>query len=102
MSAAAELIQHCRTQLRKVVVGQQEAIDHTVLTLLCGGHALLEGVPGMAKTLLAKTLAQRRPTPQPRLLTLPCPKLRPLRSPSQIAPPNHVYTAPIADNSFRL
>ena len=58
MSAAAELIQHCRTQLRKVVVGQQEAIDHTVLTLLCGGHALLEGVPGMAKTLLAKTLAR--------------------------------------------
>ena len=58
MSAAAELIQHCRTQLRKVVVGQQDAIDHTVLTLLCGGHALLEGVPGMAKTLLAKTLAR--------------------------------------------
>jgi MoxR-like ATPase len=58
MSAAAELIQHCRTQLRKVIVGQQEAIDHIVLTLLCGGHALLEGVPGMAKTLLARTLAR--------------------------------------------
>jgi MoxR-like ATPase len=58
MSAAAELIQHCRTQLKKVIVGQQEAVDQTVLTLLCGGHALLEGVPGMAKTLLAKTLAR--------------------------------------------
>ncbi|HWY68885.1 MAG TPA: MoxR family ATPase [Terriglobales bacterium] len=58
MSATAELIQHCRTQLRKVVVGQQDVIDHVVLTLLCGGHALLEGVPGMAKTLLAKTLAR--------------------------------------------
>lgn len=58
MSAAAELIQHCRTQLGKVIVGQQQVIDQTVLTLLCGGHALLEGVPGMAKTLLAKTLAR--------------------------------------------
>lgn len=58
MSAAAELIQHCRTQLKKVIVGQQEVIDHVMLTLLCGGHALLEGVPGMAKTLLAKTLAR--------------------------------------------
>ena len=58
MSAAAELIQHCRTELRKVVVGQQQAIDQLVLTLLCGGHALLEGVPGMAKTLLAKTLSK--------------------------------------------
>ena len=58
MSAAAELIQHCRTQLKKVIVGQQEAVDHVVLTLLCGGHALLEGPPGMAKTLLAKTVAR--------------------------------------------
>jgi len=58
MSAAAELIQHCRTELRKVVVGQQQAIDQLVLSLLCGGHALLEGVPGMAKTLLAKTLSK--------------------------------------------
>ena len=58
MSAAAELIQHCRTQLKKVIVGQQDVVDHVVLTLLCGGHALLEGVPGMAKTLLAKTLAR--------------------------------------------
>ncbi|MBV9146691.1 MAG: MoxR family ATPase [Acidobacteria bacterium] len=58
MSAAAELIQHCRTQLNKVIVGQQQAIDQMVLTLLCGGHALLEGVPGMAKTLLAKALAR--------------------------------------------
>jgi MoxR-like ATPase len=58
MSAAAELIQHCRTQLNKVIVGQQEVTDQVVLTLLCGGHALLEGAPGLAKTLLAKTLAR--------------------------------------------
>jgi MoxR-like ATPase len=58
MSAAAELIQHCRSQLGKVIVGQPQAIDQTVLTLLCGGHALVEGVPGMAKTLLARTVAR--------------------------------------------
>lgn len=58
MGAAAELIQHCRAQIGKVIVGQQEAVDLCVLALLCGGHALLEGVPGIAKTLLAKTLAR--------------------------------------------
>ncbi len=58
MNAAAELIQHCRSELKKVIVGQQEAIDYLVLTLLCGGHVLLEGAPGMAKTLLARTMAR--------------------------------------------
>jgi MoxR-like ATPase len=54
----AKLATHVRTELAKVVVGQQEALDHLLLVLLCGGHALVEGVPGMAKTLAVKSLAQ--------------------------------------------
>jgi MoxR-like ATPase len=52
------LASHVRTEVAKVVVGQEQALDQLVLVLLCGGHAILEGVPGLAKTLLVKTLAR--------------------------------------------
>src|SRR5258708_13284675 len=42
----------------KVIVGQKEVIDQLLLVLICGGHALIEGVPGLAKTLAVKTLAK--------------------------------------------
>jgi MoxR-like ATPase len=44
-------------QVRKVIVGHGEVIDQVMSCLLCGGHALLEGVPGLGKTLLVRTLA---------------------------------------------
>jgi MoxR-like ATPase len=47
-----------REALRSVIVGQNEAIDLALVTLLAGGHALIEGVPGVGKTLLAKALAR--------------------------------------------
>src|SRR5260370_9152688 len=47
-----------RQQLRLVMVGQQELIDHVLIALLAGGHVLLEGVPGLGKTLLVKTLGE--------------------------------------------
>jgi MoxR-like ATPase len=46
-----------RQEAARVLVGQDEAITHLIVALLTGGHVLLEGVPGTAKTLLAKTLA---------------------------------------------
>jgi MoxR-like ATPase len=49
---------HVRTQLAKVIVGQTEVLDQLLAVLLCGGHALVEGVPGLAKTLAVKTLAR--------------------------------------------
>ena len=49
---------HIRTELSKVIVGQREVIDQLLIVLVCGGHALLEGVPGLAKTLTVKTLAR--------------------------------------------
>jgi MoxR-like ATPase len=49
---------HIRTELSKVIVGQREVIDQLLIVLVCGGHTLLEGVPGLAKTLTVKTLAR--------------------------------------------
>jgi MoxR-like ATPase len=54
----ARLTTHIRTELAKVIIGQQEIIDQLMIVLACGGHALLEGVPGLAKTLTVKTLAR--------------------------------------------
>ncbi|MGB7923665.1 MAG: AAA family ATPase, partial [Pyrinomonadaceae bacterium] len=51
-------IEHILTELRKVIVGQDEAIEHILVALLAEGHALIEGVPGTAKTLTIKTLAR--------------------------------------------
>lgn len=56
--AVAELVAHGRAELGKIISGQMELIDQALLTLLCGGHALIEGVPGVAKTLTVKTLAR--------------------------------------------
>jgi MoxR-like ATPase len=47
-----------RQQVHKVIVGQDEIIDQMLICLFAEGHALLEGVPGTAKTLLVKTLAR--------------------------------------------
>ena len=47
-----------KAEIGKVIIGQEEAIDEVLITLLAGGHCLLEGVPGLAKTLLVSTLAR--------------------------------------------
>jgi MoxR-like ATPase len=46
-----------REQVRRVIVGQDEVVEHLLLTLLVGGHCLITGMPGTAKTLLVRTLA---------------------------------------------
>lgn len=47
-----------KAEIGKVIIGQEEAIDEVLITLLAGGHCLLEGVPGLAKTLLVSTLSR--------------------------------------------
>jgi len=47
-----------RSEVRKVIVGQDEVVESLLLTLLVGGHCLITGMPGTAKTLLVRTLAQ--------------------------------------------
>ena len=54
MANVSQVLAHGRKELAKVIVGQEELIDQCLLTVLCGGHALLEGVPGIAKTLVVK------------------------------------------------
>ena len=58
VAAASELFVRGQEQIGRIIAGQQEAVAQSLLTLLCGGHALVEGVPGVAKTLAVKTLAR--------------------------------------------
>ena len=58
ISAQAELVTRIREEVSKVIVGQEKLIDRLVLAMVTGGHILLEGVPGLAKTLSVNTLAK--------------------------------------------
>ncbi len=55
--AARERLAAVRAEVGKAVVGQDAAVSGLLVALLCGGHVLMEGVPGTAKTLLVRTLA---------------------------------------------
>lgn len=51
-------IKQLKQEIRKIIIGQEETVEQLLITFLAGGHALLEGVPGLAKTLMIRTLAQ--------------------------------------------
>ena len=54
----AEKMQEVRGEISKAIVGQVEVVDGVLIALLAGGHVLLEGAPGLGKTMLVRTLAQ--------------------------------------------
>ena len=56
-SSAVELRERALTGASRVIVGHEDTLEHLLIALLVGGHVLLEGVPGTAKTLMARTLA---------------------------------------------
>lgn len=58
VATLTEKLASLKTEMTKVIVGQEETIEHLLIAFLAGGHALLEGVPGLAKTLMIKTLAE--------------------------------------------
>ncbi|MDR1099514.1 MAG: MoxR family ATPase [Treponema sp.] len=58
LARGVELVKAYRDELAKRVVGQKEMTDGLLMALIAGGHILLEGVPGLAKTLAAKSLAE--------------------------------------------
>jgi MoxR-like ATPase len=51
-------LNNLKKEIKKVIVGQEEIIDQLLITFLAGGHALLEGVPGLAKTLMIRSLSE--------------------------------------------
>jgi MoxR-like ATPase len=67
-AAVPEWVESLLNRAERVVVGQRDSLELVLLALLCGGHVLLEGVPGTAKTLMARTLA--------RLLALDCKRVQ--------------------------
>jgi MoxR-like ATPase len=58
LAQGAALIDTCRKEMAQRIVGQREMVDGLLAALIAGGHILLEGVPGLAKTLAVKSLAQ--------------------------------------------
>ena len=58
LHSTRQLLNHSRTQLGRVIAGQTAVIDEALMALLVQGHVLLEGVPGIAKTLIVKALSR--------------------------------------------
>src|SRR6202451_3003144 len=58
LQLATEQLKRVRDEIGKIIVGQQEVVDGVLICLLAGGHVLLEGVPGLGKTTLLRTLAR--------------------------------------------
>ena len=58
MSDTYQFIQSVRENVAKVVIGQEEVVERTMIALFTGGHLLLEGMPGLAKTLLVNTISK--------------------------------------------
>ncbi len=54
----AAVLETLRNEVNKVLVGQEKLLDRLLIALVCNGHVLLEGVPGLAKTTIVRTLAQ--------------------------------------------
>jgi MoxR-like ATPase len=58
ITRAGDLLTKLRAQIARALVGQESVVDQTIIALLVAGHVLIEGVPGLGKTLLVRALAQ--------------------------------------------
>jgi len=58
LTRAAELLQTLQSEVGKAVVGQRDSVDQALVALVASGHVLIEGVPGVGKTLLARAMAK--------------------------------------------
>lgn len=58
ITEAAQILERLQTEIARAMVGQREAVELTLIALLAGGHVLVEGVPGLGKTLLVRALAK--------------------------------------------
>src|SRR5919112_1995011 len=71
LSLLSEAVLHMQQQLKKVIVGQEKMVKLIIAALLADGHVLLEGVPGVAKTLTAKLVARCMAVPFSRIQFTP-------------------------------
>ena len=71
VTRAAELLDQLRQEIAKAVVGQAAAVEQVIVTLIASGHVLIEGVPGLGKTLLVRALAQALSLDQARIQFTP-------------------------------
>ncbi len=55
---ATDLINRLKKEIHKAIIGQERMVERLIIAILCGGHVLIEGVPGIAKTLAVTTLAK--------------------------------------------
>ena len=58
LQLATRHLDQVRQEIAKIIVGQQDVVDGVLICLLAGGHVLLEGVPGLGKTTLLRTLGR--------------------------------------------
>jgi MoxR-like ATPase len=52
------MIKKLKTEIQKVIIGQEDLVDHLLIGLIAGGHILVESVPGLAKTTAINTLSK--------------------------------------------
>src|SRR4051812_36096045 len=67
IASAHQVIDRLRREVGRVVVGQQEIVDRLIIALLIRGHVLVEGLPGLAKTLLVRTVSSAIDAPLKRI-----------------------------------
>jgi MoxR-like ATPase len=58
VESAAQKLEQVKNEIAKAFIGQEQLVDHALITLIAGGHLLVEGVPGLGKTLLVRALAK--------------------------------------------
>ena len=63
LDSLPDAIAQLETEIGKVIIGQRDVVRQSMIAVACGGHCILRGVPGLAKTLLVKTLAQHSQQP---------------------------------------
>ena len=59
ITEVSAFVKNIKTEMGRILSGQQKLVDRLLLAMISDGHVLLEGVPGLAKTLAVKTLARR-------------------------------------------
>src|SRR5512137_842211 len=85
-----------RSEIGKVIVGQDAVVEGTLIALFAGGHVLLEGVPGLGKTLLVRTLGEALDLPFSRI------QFTPDLMPADILGTNIVMEAPSGRREFQF